>query len=59
LRRPQILVARAVFPQAVARLREHFEVETNADDTEWAPQQPARPTVPRWWAALSTSWLPH
>jgi gluconate 2-dehydrogenase len=31
-----VLVARAVFPEAVQRLREHFEVETNPDDTEWS-----------------------
>ncbi len=31
----QILIARAVFPEAVQRLRRHFEVETNPDDSEW------------------------
>ncbi len=29
----QVLVARDVFPDVVARLREHFEVQTNAQDT--------------------------
>jgi gluconate 2-dehydrogenase len=30
--RPAILIARAVFPEIVAQLREHFEVEDNPDD---------------------------
>ncbi len=30
---PKILVARAVFPETVARLRTHFEVEDNPSDT--------------------------
>ncbi len=37
--RPHVLLARAIFPQAVARLREHFEVEENLDDTEYAPDE--------------------
>ena len=40
--RPHILIARAVFPEAVARLREHFEVETNPDDTEWPATELSR-----------------
>ena len=35
--RPAVLVARAVFPEAVERLRQHFDVTTNDDDTEWSP----------------------
>lgn len=31
--KPAVLVARAVYPQTLARLREHFEVEANQDDT--------------------------
>jgi gluconate 2-dehydrogenase len=31
--RPAVLVARAVFPEVVARLRRHFEVEDNPADT--------------------------
>jgi gluconate 2-dehydrogenase len=31
--KPSVLVARAVFPEVVARLREHFEVEDNPSDT--------------------------
>jgi glyoxylate/hydroxypyruvate/2-ketogluconate reductase len=40
--RPEILIARAVFPEAVARLREHFEVELNDDDTEWTHAELSR-----------------
>jgi gluconate 2-dehydrogenase len=36
-RRPAVLVARAIFPQTIARLREHFEVEVNERDEEWSP----------------------
>ena len=34
-----ILVARAVFPEVIARLRRHFEVEANPSDTIYTPQQ--------------------
>ncbi len=37
--RPAILIARAVFPDVVARLREHFEVETNDADAPFTPDQ--------------------
>ncbi|MBK7059591.1 MAG: D-glycerate dehydrogenase [Rubrivivax sp.] len=30
--KPRVLVARAIFPQVLDRLREHFEVEANPDD---------------------------
>ncbi|WP_137895723.1 D-glycerate dehydrogenase [Ramlibacter sp. 2FC] len=33
--KPSILVARAVFPQIVDRLAQHFEVETNPSDEVW------------------------
>jgi len=33
--KPQVLVARAIFPEVIARLREHFDVETNDDDAVW------------------------
>jgi gluconate 2-dehydrogenase len=36
--KPRILLARAVFPQTVARLQQHFEVEDNQADATW-PQQ--------------------
>jgi glyoxylate/hydroxypyruvate/2-ketogluconate reductase len=40
--KPRLLIARAVFPQAVARLAEHFEVQTNDADVEWDRDELAR-----------------
>jgi gluconate 2-dehydrogenase len=37
--RPSVLVARAVFPEVVARLREHFDVEDNPADTIYTKAQ--------------------
>ena len=37
--RPEVLVARAVFPETVARLREHFEVDLNAGDGAFTPTE--------------------
>ena len=37
--KPRILVARAIFPDIVDRLREHFDVEANPDDVIWTPQE--------------------
>ena len=37
--RPHVLVARAVFPETVARLRTHFEVEDNPSDAIYTPTQ--------------------
>jgi glyoxylate/hydroxypyruvate/2-ketogluconate reductase len=37
--RPSILVARAIFPEVVARLSENFDVETNDTDVPYTPQQ--------------------
>ncbi|MBK9362647.1 MAG: D-glycerate dehydrogenase [Rubrivivax sp.] len=37
--KPSVLVARAVFPEVVARLREHFEVEDNPTDTIYSKPQ--------------------
>ena len=34
--RPAILVTRAVFPETLARLREHFDVQANQDDEDWS-----------------------
>ena len=34
--RPAILIARAIFPEVVQRLREHFDVTDNASDTSWS-----------------------
>jgi len=33
--KPSVLVARAVFPEVVQRLRAHFEVDVNDDDRVW------------------------
>ena len=37
--KPSVLVCRAVFPDIVDRLREHFEVETNDADVVWTPTE--------------------
>ena len=34
--RPRLLVTRAVFPDVISLLGEHFELETNADDDAWS-----------------------
>ncbi|SDO15138.1 gluconate 2-dehydrogenase [Rhodoferax sp. OV413] len=33
--KPQILVARKIFPATIAYLEQHFEVESNQDDASW------------------------
>ena len=37
--KPKILVARAVFPEVIARLQQHFEVEANQTDETWTKAQ--------------------
>ncbi|VTU24284.1 2-hydroxyacid dehydrogenase [Variovorax sp. PBL-E5] len=37
--KPKILVARSVFPETIARLEKHFEVETNPGDNNWTKAQ--------------------
>ncbi|CAN7328479.1 2-hydroxyacid dehydrogenase [Polaromonas sp. LjRoot131] len=37
--KPKILVARAVFPEIIARLDQHFEVESNQADETWSKAQ--------------------
>jgi gluconate 2-dehydrogenase len=37
--RPSILIARNVFPEVVAKLREHFDVDTNENDAPLSPAQ--------------------
>jgi len=37
--RPRVLVARAVFTETLERLRAHFDVEDNPDDTIYTPEQ--------------------
>ncbi|MEK9802315.1 MAG: D-glycerate dehydrogenase [Curvibacter sp.] len=37
--KPRILVTRAVFPETVAYLSQHFDVESNQGDEAWTPAQ--------------------
>ena len=37
--RPSILIARAIFRETIERLAQHFEVESNPDDTVWTKGQ--------------------
>ncbi len=37
--KPKILVARAVFPEVIARLEQHFELESNEADEVWTKAQ--------------------
>jgi len=39
MNKPQILVARAVFPEVLAKLAQHFDVESNQADELWTPAQ--------------------
>jgi gluconate 2-dehydrogenase len=39
MNKPKILVARAVFPEVIARLERHFEVESNQNDETWSKAQ--------------------
>ncbi len=34
--KPRVLVARAIFPDVIAKLEQHFEVEHNQDDAVWS-----------------------
>ena len=40
--KPAVLVARAVFPEVIERLRHHFEVEDNPEDTVFTPAELSR-----------------
>ncbi|MDD2713833.1 MAG: D-glycerate dehydrogenase [Simplicispira sp.] len=37
--KPRILIARAIFPEVVERLAQHFEVQANPHDTLWSPSE--------------------
>jgi gluconate 2-dehydrogenase len=39
MNKPKILVSRAVFPEVIARLEQHFEVEHNQGDEAWSREQ--------------------
>ncbi len=43
--KPAVLVARAVFPEVLARLSEHFEVSANQADDTWSADELARRMV--------------
>ena len=34
--RPRILVTRAIFPEVLERLTQHFEVQANQEDADWS-----------------------
>ena len=36
MNKPKILIARAIFPEIIARLEQHFEVESNQPDKTWS-----------------------
>ncbi|MBC3812836.1 2-hydroxyacid dehydrogenase [Undibacterium aquatile] len=40
--KPAILVARAIFPEVLSRLHQHFEVESNQDDVIFTPAELAQ-----------------
>jgi gluconate 2-dehydrogenase len=40
--KPRILVARAIFPEVIAKLEQHFEVEHNQADEAWSKPQLAQ-----------------
>ena len=42
LSRPRVLVTRAVFPEVIARLSEHFDVESNQTDVSWTSAELAQ-----------------
>ncbi|MFD1709522.1 D-glycerate dehydrogenase [Ottowia sp. GY511] len=37
--RPRILVSRAIFPEVLAQLAQHFDVESNQDDAAWSREE--------------------
>jgi gluconate 2-dehydrogenase len=39
MNKPKILVARAIFPEVIAKLAQHFEVESNPSDDIWTKAQ--------------------
>ena len=41
-KRPAILVARAIFPEVIAKLRQHVDVEDNQDNENWSNAEFAR-----------------
>ena len=39
MKKPEILIARAIFPEIIAKLEQHFEVTPNPDDEIWTKEQ--------------------
>lgn len=39
MHKPKILIARAIFPEIIAKLEQHFEVESNPSDETWTKAQ--------------------
>ncbi len=39
MNKPTVLVARAIFPETIARLEQHFQVESNQTDESWSKAQ--------------------
>lgn len=39
MNKPKILVARAIFPETIERLSQHFDVESNQSDESWSKDQ--------------------
>ena len=37
--KPHVLVTRAVFPETIEKLKQHFEVEANTDDADWSSDE--------------------
>ncbi|MGJ7531296.1 2-hydroxyacid dehydrogenase [Variovorax sp. GB1P17] len=37
--KPKILIARAIFPETIERLSQHFEIESNQADESWSKEQ--------------------
>jgi glyoxylate/hydroxypyruvate/2-ketogluconate reductase len=37
--KPHVLVTRAVFPETIDKLKQHFEVEANVDDADWSSDE--------------------
>ncbi|MGJ7490700.1 2-hydroxyacid dehydrogenase [Variovorax sp. ZT4R33] len=37
--KPHVLVTRAVFPETIEKLKQHFEVEANVDDADWSSDE--------------------
>ncbi len=48
LSKPSVLVTRAIFPEVLAHLAQHFEVESNQADADWAPAELVQRLQGKW-----------